>query len=113
MSSISDHSMAGSKKIVPSKYYSDIQMIGKHYLIWAKDKVKRHYTISNCMEPKVYDEYMKVMRDYNRGVSELKFNKKFLECDSEKQFCVTIKKYNSPNGFSKFVHEQKDATYEV
>ena len=88
-------------------------MIGKHYLIWAKDKVKRHYTISNCMEPKVYDEYMKVMRDYNRGVSELKFNKKFLECDSEKQFCVTIKKYNSPNGFSKFVHEQKDATYEV
>ena len=33
-------------------HYKDIQMIGKHYLVRStKNKsVKRHYTISNCMQ---------------------------------------------------------------
>ena len=82
-SSVTENSMASFKKNVPSKYYSDIQMIGKHYLMWKKDGIKRHYTISNCMEPKVYSEYIRVMKEYNenRWNSEIKFNKKFFECD--------------------------------
>ena len=39
-------------------------MIGKHYLIWNKESIKRHYTISNCMEENAYKEYLKVMKDY-------------------------------------------------
>ena len=42
-----------SKKVEGvSKFYSDIHMIGKHYLIRAMSQrdVKRHYTVSNSME---------------------------------------------------------------
>lgn len=39
------------------KYYSDVQMIGKHFLVHHNKKhaVKRHYTICNCLEPNAYD----------------------------------------------------------
>ena len=71
-------------------------MIGKHYLMWNKAGVRRHYTISKCMEPRAYAEYMRVMKEYldNRWNSEIKFNKKYLECDGDKEFTVTIKKYD-------------------
>ena len=41
---------------LPSNYYEDIQMIGRHYLISevGRHKVKRHFTIANCMEKSVY-----------------------------------------------------------
>ena len=64
--------------------------------MWKSDGLKRHYTISNCMEPKVYSEYIRIMKEYNenRWNSEIKINKKFFECDSDKEFIVTIKKYD-------------------
>ena len=48
------------------------------------------------MEPKVYSEYIRIMKEYNenRWNSEIKINKKFFECDSDKEFIVTIKKYD-------------------
>lgn len=58
------------------------------------------------MEPSAYKEYLRVMECYNdnRWNSEIKFNKKYLETD-DKEFVVTIKKYDKCNGFSKFVHD--------
>ncbi len=41
---------------LPKRFYKDVDMIGKHFLISDSRtyKIKRHYTISNCMEKAVY-----------------------------------------------------------
>ena len=40
--------------------YDDINMIGKHFLVWSKNdvNVRRHYTIANCMRKQAYDQYI-------------------------------------------------------
>lgn len=68
---VSRISSVNESKRMPSKYYSDIQMIGKHYLFWNKKGIRRHYTISNCMEPQVYAEYMRVMKEFLKGNTEI------------------------------------------
>ena len=42
------------------KYYSDINVIGKHYLVGANDK-KRQYTTCNCMERDAYKVYLQAL----------------------------------------------------
>lgn len=65
-------------------------MIGKHFLCKAIDskKVKRHYTITNCMDKDVYEEYMKAINTSTREVISKKssVNKKssIEYCDVEK-----------------------------
>jgi hypothetical protein len=54
---------------VPSKarlFYKDLSMIGKHFLIRdvKKPRVRRHYTISNCMKPDVYVKYTRMIKEY-------------------------------------------------
>ena len=48
-------------------YYGDVNMIGRHYLVYNKDgsDKKRQYTICNCMEQVVYEEYMNPIRSFN------------------------------------------------
>lgn len=43
------------------KYYSNIQMIGKHYLMNELDQpmLRRHYTICNVLDPHVHSHYLK------------------------------------------------------
>jgi hypothetical protein len=45
------------------KFYPDVQMIGRHFLIWAESKplVKRQYTIANCMRFETYKAYINAM----------------------------------------------------
>jgi hypothetical protein len=40
-------------------------MVGRHFLLQRQDNhhVKRHYTISNCMEKECYEEYKKAIND--------------------------------------------------
>lgn len=40
-------------------------MIGKHYRICEAltHKHHRHYTVSNCMNPDIYSEYIKALKD--------------------------------------------------
>jgi len=48
------------------RYYSDISMFGRHYVVsntLFRDK-KRQYTICNCMEKTVYTEYIKVIEAF-------------------------------------------------
>lgn len=44
------------------KWYSDIDMIGRHYLVYsdALVHIKRQYTICCAAEPKLYKELLKV-----------------------------------------------------
>lgn len=51
------------------RFYSDIQMIGRHYLVRSLDKQKRfsknkrrQYTIANCMEAKTYKAYIEALK---------------------------------------------------
>eukprot|EP00347_Sterkiella_histriomuscorum_P019560 403341168 len=47
-----------------SKYYGDIQMIGKHYLISSLDQfvIRRQYTITNCLQGDTYQCYLKAIK---------------------------------------------------
>mmetsp|Transcript_33937 Transcript_33937/g.25007 ORF Transcript_33937/g.25007 Transcript_33937/m.25007 type:complete len:160 (+) Transcript_33937:1146-1625(+) len=48
----------------PQTFYSDIDMIGRHYLLNAVDnpRVKRHYTISNVMRKDVYEHVVAMLQ---------------------------------------------------
>ena len=48
------------------KYYSKISQIGKHFLVFHRDypNKKRHYTICNCMQKDVYEEYIRVLKAF-------------------------------------------------
>lgn len=61
-----------------SPYYKDFEYYGKHYLIGAtktgpktdvqtsytKEIVRRHFTISNCMQKEFYDLLLKASDEY-------------------------------------------------
>jgi len=52
-------------------------MIGKHFLVYNQrnKKVKRHYTICNCLLPQAYSEYMRVVNEFEKSNSStLLFN---------------------------------------
>jgi hypothetical protein len=46
------------------RYYSDLNFIGKHFLIASETNLnmKRHYTICNCMKKEHYNEYLRLMK---------------------------------------------------
>jgi hypothetical protein len=46
-------------------YNKSLDFLGKHYLIRnsANPRVKRHYTITNCMKKEVYKEYMRIIKE--------------------------------------------------
>jgi hypothetical protein len=50
-------------------FYSDLQMVGRHYLVSSlfKDKVHRQYTVANCMRKIYYDQYLKLVSDKLNG----------------------------------------------
>ena len=47
------------------KWYSDLRMIGRHFLVSSKrhPKIKRHYTICSCMRPELMKELLKLAQD--------------------------------------------------
>jgi len=48
------------------RYYSDISMIGRHFVVSNSlfpDKL-RQYTICNCMEKSVYQEYLRLIETF-------------------------------------------------
>ena len=44
------------------RWYSDVSMIGRHFLVSSQrfPKVKRHYTICSCMRPELLKELLKL-----------------------------------------------------
>lgn len=50
------------------RFYKDVKMIGKHYLVRSKKhpKIKRQYTITNCMRSVVHAEYMRVINAFKQ-----------------------------------------------
>jgi hypothetical protein len=66
-STITFHCLTQAKGI--KRYYSEIDMIGKHFLVTSESNinVKRHYTICNCMKSEVYNEYLRVMKEFKEN----------------------------------------------
>lgn len=54
---------------------TDLSSIGRHFLIrsFSMPKVKRHYTISTCLKPQIYQEYIKAIRAFKEG-RQVEFN---------------------------------------
>ena len=50
-------------------WFSDVQMIGKHFLIYSRSipDVKRHYTICNCMIPDNRHELIYLCNQITKG----------------------------------------------
>jgi hypothetical protein len=93
----SDQTISG---VMP--YYSDIQMIGKHFLVRniKKPRVKRQYTLCNCMKPELYLEYLRVLKEgYERGHANPIHEKHFEEKEGTDIF-LTIKNYHFKKGLS-------------
>jgi hypothetical protein len=52
-------------------YYSDLDMLGRHYLIFNKMEKgkKRQYTICNVMEFDTYKQYLRAIRAFKTAKS--------------------------------------------
>ena len=48
-------------------FYNSLSMVARHFRISevGRHKVNRHYTVANCMEPKVYAKYLSAMKGEN------------------------------------------------
>ena len=99
------------------RYYSDIDTIGKHFLVTQEQSqyLKRHYTICNCMKKEVYEEYMRVIRQsLETSGQTLEFNQNYISEIDQQDIIVTVKNYNQPKGLSKAIHEAtQDDVFQV
>jgi hypothetical protein len=100
-----------------SNYYSDLQMIGRHFLIRALNnrKLKRHYTIANCMRKEAYEEYVKTIRSASdTGIQEGGFNDSLLTEQDSNLISLSLKNYSAARGLSKFIHNSDtDQEFEI
>ena len=50
-------------------FYKDLEMIGKHYLIYSEGNKskKRHYTICNVLQKQTFKQYTKLIKNYLKG----------------------------------------------
>ena len=55
-----------SKREGLQTYYSDLSMMGKHFLVYhpQKKNIKRHYTICNSLEPEMYSYYLRLIVNF-------------------------------------------------
>jgi len=82
-------------------------MLGKHYLVFMRryPKIKRNYTISNCMKKEVYEYYLEVIKKELDGKSSDKLDYDLFHKSEGMELVITIKNYNHKGGLSKFIHE--------
>ena len=57
------------REIGVQRYYADIDVIGRHFLVYHKDAPakKRQYTVCNSLQKDTYNEYLKVIESYKVG----------------------------------------------
>ena len=82
-------------------WFSDVQMIGKHFLLYsgAVRDVKRHYTICNVMIPDNYNELIHLTEQIIKG-EQVNCNTRLFGDMDQSSICVTVKNYKAPNGVS-------------
>ena len=108
------------------QYYDDFEYLGKHYMVSACTeefenvdvqntfnvaKVRRHYTISNCMRKNFYDRIMMACDAYlnDKDVSQVLESRHLDEMSfsESSELSLTIKDYQVPMGISKQFFDKK------
>eukprot|EP00347_Sterkiella_histriomuscorum_P007376 403349177 len=85
------------------KYYEDLNMIGKHFLIneMFEPRVKRHYTICNVMESETYRQYILLIQHFKANKknanynSPMKIHNQFFDQTPSNELSLTIKQYQN------------------
>ncbi|CDW77376.1 UNKNOWN [Stylonychia lemnae] len=81
-------------------YYSNIGYFGKHFLVFNKKKPdqKRLYYICNCLTPKIYEQYIRLIRSYLESQSRL-------DCSSNR-VALTVTAQSNKQGLSNIIHKR-------
>ena len=82
-------------------WYSDIEMIGRHFLLYSEDlvQVKRQYTICNSVIPNVYKSLLDLCAAKTNG-EKIEFDTNLLNSDDKNSFHITCKDYHTKKGVS-------------
>ena len=87
-------------------------MIGKHYRICeaVHHKHHRHYTVANCLNPIIYQDYIKAMKEDNYVIDVAKLR----GSNYQNTFTITAKNYKVPDGLSRRLNEgHLEAIYKI
>jgi hypothetical protein len=95
-----------------SNFHSTLEHLGKHFLVQsaANPAIQRHYTISNIMNPAIYDEFINCLKGEGSNNDLLRL----IEPENSHKQYITVKNYKSAKGVSARLHravvecEQKD-----
>jgi hypothetical protein len=78
------------------RWYDDLSMIGRHYLISSKrfPEVKRQYTVCSSVVPPIYSELLNLGSAVLKGES-VSFDKKIVSTSDTNTLHVTCKDYKT------------------
>jgi hypothetical protein len=96
---------------------TSVETIGKHYLFRSinNPQVRRHYTVSSCMKPDTYKEYLNAINQFKNKAAQISFNDRVLvENSGSNEIIFTAKNYNIVGGLSQLMHTAgQNERYEV
>lgn len=94
---------------------TDLSGFGRHYLVrsYHNSKVRRHYTVANCMKREAYDEYVSLITQFRQNPennSTFIFNQDMLPENNqgEAEIIFVCKNYKVEGGLSHRLHNNKE-----
>lgn len=97
-------------------FYSDLGMLGKHFLLCDKTFrednkiIHRHYTIANCMRKEFYETIIKAIQDQSEPNKNAV--KQILTTDDKSDLSLTIKNYNVMKGLATRISNPLNETFQ-
>jgi hypothetical protein len=89
------------------RWYSDLSMIGRHFLIYSKaiPNVKRQYTICSAMRPDLHEQLIGAIKSVTSPEGDFEFNKASLNDVDQDKICLTLKNYKAKRGMATQLHD--------
>jgi len=88
-------------------WYDDLSMMGKHYLVSsdAHPDVKRHYTICNCLQPKMKEALDIILESALNDGQQAPKDPELLDTKPRSEVWLTLKDYGFPRGVSTHIYK--------
>ncbi|TNV80991.1 hypothetical protein FGO68_gene3814 [Halteria grandinella] len=89
-------------------YYSRFKDHGRHFqLAFPKLKIVRYYTTCNCMQPSVYQEYLRIINKalFSKDNRVIYLDNTLFDESNVDSVHLVIKNYNKKGGLSEFIHQ--------
>jgi hypothetical protein len=86
---------------------NSVETIGKHYLFRSLNnpQVRRHYTVSSCMKPDTYKEYLNAKNQFKNKAAQISFDDRVLvENSRSNEIIFTVKNCNIVGCLSQLMH---------